>query len=619
MLIVFGWSAYRVANRSIVSQKIHILEDQAIHLAGALANVYSKSRSLAQIQQALDRHNINENYVDIITDRAGQPVITGKLNKIFDIDINKFPKETFFNPDNKAGDAHIDKHHYVWIHVPIPDTAYNLLHVLQGARHSTGLLSGLAFEMVATAALILWFAVWAALILSTQISRKLKVQTDALEYQSTHDALTDLPNRTLLHRDLENKIKEAHKDDRSLALVMIDLDRFKEINDTLGHDNGDALLKEVGACLSNVLWESDSIARMGGDEFALLLPITSSSHCKIVVSKIQNVMREPFLLDGMPLEIGASLGIATYPEHAKDAGSLIRCAEVAMYIAKDNGEPYSYYDPERDPHSLKRLKISSDLRLAAEKKQFSLYYQPKMAMESRQIIGVEALIRWIHPEYGFISPDEFIPLAEQSGAIKPLTEWVLDTAIKQCVKWNEQGIPLTVSVNLSARSLHDAELPEQIDAMLKTYGLPASQLELEITETAIMMDPDRASEILNRLHSAGMKLSIDDFGTGYTSLSYLKQLPVDDIKIDKSFVMNMVEDHDNAVIVQSIISLAHSMGRGVIAEGVESKAIIDELSKLGCDTIQGYFLSRPAPPSDFEEWLQGDAVSSEPDLKYQAI
>jgi EAL domain-containing protein (putative c-di-GMP-specific phosphodiesterase class I) len=358
---------------------------------------------------------------------------------------------------------------------------------------------------------------------------------------------------------------------------------------------------------------------MGGDEFALLLPITSSSHCKIVVSKIQKVMREPFLLDGMPLEIGASLGIATYPEHARDAGSLIRCAEVAMYIAKDNGEPYSYYDPERDPHSLKRLKISSDLRLAAEKKQFSLYYQPKMAMESRQIIGVEALIRWIHPEYGFISPDEFIPLAEQSGAIKPLTEWVLDTAIKQCVKWNEQGIPLTVSVNLSARSLHDTELPEQIDAMLKTYGLPASQLELEITETAIMMDPDRASEILNRLHSAGMKLSIDDFGTGYTSLSYLKQLPVDDIKIDKSFVMNMIEDHDNAVIVQSIISLAHSMGRGVIAEGVESKAIIDELSKLGCDTIQGYFLSRPAPPSDFEEWLQGDAVSSEPDLKYQAI
>lgn len=619
MLIVFGWNAYRVAARAVDAQEAGIILDNATHLAAVLSRAYGKSKSLSRIEEALASHSINENYLSIITDRAGQPVVDKELTTLFDVDINRFPKGELLNPDNLKGKVRIDDMHYGWVHVPVSNSPYNLLHIYKCDYEDIDPLSGLAFGMVAVALIILWFALWAALILSTQISRKFRSQTEALEYQSTHDALTGLPNRALLHKDLENQIGESLKDGKSLALIMLDLDRFKEINDTLGHDNGDALLKEIGISLNSVLWKFDSIARMGGDEFALMLPISNASHCDIVINKIQRVMSQPFVLDGMSLEIGASLGVAVFPNHAKDASNLIRCAEIAMYIAKENGESCVYYDAERDPHSLKRLKLSSDLRLAAEKNQFSLYYQPKMEMASCQIKGVEALIRWNHPEYGFVPPDEFIPLAEQSGAIKPITEWVLSTAIKQCAEWNIQGIPLAVSVNLSARSLHDAELTKQIAMLLKANGLPAFQLELEITETAIMMDPDRALDILGKLSSMGIKLSIDDFGTGYTSLSYLKRLPVDEIKIDKSFVMDMVEDHDNAIIVQSIVSLAHSMGRSVIAEGVESKAIIDELLKLNCDTIQGYFLSRPVAPEDFVKWLQSDDVSDEPELKYQAL
>lgn len=432
-----------------------------------------------------------------------------------------------------------------------------------------------------------------------------KQQMAALEYQALHDALTELPNRTLLHDRLEQAIRIARREGRPLALMIADLDHFKEINDSLGHHNGDVILQQVSSRMTAIIRSSDTVARLGGDEFAFLLPTADGEQARRIASKVVEALEQPFELQGHVFMLGASIGIAMFPDHGDDASTLMRCADVAMYAAKREHRGYAVYSDEQNQHSLQHLSLLSELRTALDSDQLSLCYQPVVDVQSGKVTGVEALARWRHPTRGILYPDDFIPLAERTGLIRSLTLWVLETAARDCREWSELGLELRVAVNLSVHNLHDADFPDHINRIIGTGTTPATRLRLEITESAVMPGPARALDVLNRLSAQGVRVSIDDFGTGYSSLSYLKQLPVDEIKIDKSFVTGMALDANDAVIVRSTIDLAHNMGLRVVAEGVEDRATYDMLVSLHCDAVQGYYVSTPLGGRELLEWLRG--------------
>ncbi len=427
---------------------------------------------------------------------------------------------------------------------------------------------------------------------------------ERLEYQSTHDALTRLPNRVRLYREIEQWLR--HREEHHLgALLLIDLDRFKEINDTLGHQVGDHLLQLIGPRLETEMSEMPGIiARLGGDEFAIFLPrIRSSRQAMVFGHRVLDALRQEFDVDGFCTEISASIGISITPTQAQDVSTMMRYADVAMYRAKTEMSGLSLYNAEYDPHSPKRLAMMGELGRAIREDQLCLYYQPKVSLASRQFYGFEALLRWNHPELGFVAPGDFIPIVEMTSLIHPMTAWVLEKSIAQCRAWHDRGLLVSVAVNLSARNLLDDNIPKQILRLLQEYQLPASALELEITESSIMIDPTRAMRVLEQLHELGVQLSIDDFGTGYSSLSYLKRLPVKTLKIDNSFVRNMLEDKQDEVIVNSTIHLAHNLGLTVVAEGVENEELMHYLQSLGCDEAQGYHIGRPMPADKADEWM----------------
>jgi diguanylate cyclase (GGDEF)-like protein len=425
----------------------------------------------------------------------------------------------------------------------------------------------------------------------------------ALEHQALHDALTDLPNRVLLHDRLQQAIRAAQRDQTAVALLVMDLDRFKEVNDTFGHHTGDQLLEQLGDRLGSVLRGSDTIARLGGDEFAVLLPTSTLEDAKHIAARLLELLEQPFSLGGLQLEIDASIGIALSPEHGTDADTLLRRADVAMYIAKRNGSGHALYTAEQDQHSPMRLALVGELRRAIDQNDLSLYFQPKVSLKHSTVLCAEALVRWQHPRHGMLAPDQFVPVAEQTGLIRPLARSVLEAAVRQCHRWRQEGLDLAVAVNLSMRNLHDAEIVDMIRHLLARWGIPPARLVIEITESSLMADAARAMEVLSRLREMGVGISIDDFGTGYSSLAYLKRLPVDELKIDKSFVANMARDENDAAIVRSTVGLAHDLGLTVVAEGIEDRATWDLLAALGCDVGQGYFVSRPMPAAALGVWL----------------
>ena len=418
----------------------------------------------------------------------------------------------------------------------------------------------------------------------------------AKQHQALHDALTGLPNRELFRDRIDQAVSRSRRDGDAAVVMIMDLDHFKEINDTLGHHMGDLLLQEVSRRLRVALRDSDTVARLGGDEFGVLLPRAKTTEdATIVAQTLLAHLREPFVLEGMRLEIDASIGIALHPMHGEDNETLQQRADIAMYSAKQSGRGFALFEPELDRHSPRRLALAGGMRHAINEGQIQLYYQPKADLRTGRIMGVEALARWDHPEFGIVGPSEFVPIAEQTGLITPLTSFVLDAAIRQVRTWKDSGLELSVAVNLSARSFLDTQLAVEIPRLLARWDVEAEQLELEITESMLMTDPARAEATLTRLSQIGLTLSVDDFGTGYSSLANLKRLPVDVIKIDKSFVMEMAVDASDAAIVRSTIDLAHNLGLKVVAEGVESEDAWRQLETLGCDFAQGYYLSRPLP------------------------
>jgi diguanylate cyclase (GGDEF)-like protein len=432
------------------------------------------------------------------------------------------------------------------------------------------------------------------------------------EYQALHDALTGLPNRTLLQDRIGQAIRQAERDLVPAALLLLDLDRFKEINDTLGHRCGDALLVQVGERVRTLLREVDTVARLGGDEFAILLPaIGNAEGAEEVARKLTAALEQPFVVNGLALDVEASIGVTIHPDHANDAEELLQQADIAMYAAKAAHAGFMLFDPTLDQHSPRRLALLGELRRAIDLSQLVLHYQPKVDARDSRVIGAEALVRWDHPEHGLIAPGEFIPLAERTGLIQPLTRFVLHAAISQCRRWEQVGYDLPVSVNVSARCLLDPSFADEVTEMLTKWGVAPSSLLLEITESTIISNPARALEVLGQLHAAGIELSIDDFGTGYSSMAYLKDLPVQELKVDRSFVTHMTSSNRDAVIVRSTIELGRSLGLRVVAEGVEDAPTWEQLSALGCDAVQGFHISRPIGADELDRWLERSVTTRE--------
>lgn len=430
-----------------------------------------------------------------------------------------------------------------------------------------------------------------------------------LEHLALHDTLTGLPNRTVIQDSLKHNIHFSRIKNEEFCVFMMDLDRFKEVNDTLGHDFGDSLLIAVSERLSNSLRNTDVIGRLGGDEFAIILPRTPMEGAIQVADELTKNIEPVFIIKDHPLSISVSIGIAGYPQHGENATALMKAADVAMYHSKNTRIGHCVYHDSLDIRSPDQLNIMGELRDAINNEDLCLYYQPKVDTQSQNIIGVEALVRWNHHTRGLVFPDDFIPLAEQTGLIKPLTSLVLKMAIQQLSIWNKQDINISMAVNLSMHDVQNEKFPELLSSIMEKNQVNENQLMLEITESTIMSNPVSVMSVLEKIASMGVQLSIDDFGTGYSSLSNLKKMPVNELKIDRSFVMDMVQDKDDRAIVESTIQLAHSMGLKVVAEGVETNEISKQLVELKCDIIQGYYISKPIPVDDITNMLSKNSLS----------
>lgn len=436
-------------------------------------------------------------------------------------------------------------------------------------------------------------------------TEELTALNQQLEHQSLHDGLTRIPNRTLFNDRLEQQLIHSQRSHAPFALAILDMDRFKEINDVKGHQTGDLVLRAVAGRLGDELRQIDTVARIGGDEFALLLPeVVDEIAARAAADHIIAILSRPVDVEGTPLQIGVSLGIALFPLHGTDAQTLLRHADMAMYQAKFTQVGYCLYRSEFDHLDQELHALRGELRTAIDGGELKLHYQPKVDFATSVVTGVEALVRWQHPQRGMLYPDRFIAMAEQTGLIQPLGIVVLRLALRQCMLWRQAGLELSVAVNISSQNLMDESFPKQLAVLLKESGVESRWLELEITETGIMANPLLAVQTVHALSAMGVSIAIDDFGTGYSSMAYLKKLLADQLKIDKSFITDMTRDDNDAVIVRSTIELGHNLGMRVIAEGVEDATTWKLLKELGCDTGQGYYLSRPVPAAELEAWFE---------------
>ncbi|GAA3243730.1 putative bifunctional diguanylate cyclase/phosphodiesterase [Dactylosporangium siamense] len=476
---------------------------------------------------------------------------------------------------------------------------------IEELRRVEALVFGSLLGAVGLGAVLL---VWLGLLV-VRYQNTMMAQADRHEHAARHDALTGLPNRTLYTERLEQQLLVR---DAVLTVMLLDLDRFKEVNDTLGHQYGDELLVQVAARLTGEVRAGDTVARLSGDEFAVLLPGADVDRARGLAGRLQERLHQSFVLRDVTVDVEASIGIAIHGpvKETVTADELLRAADVAMYEAKDTKNGAVVYEPATTAAPPSRLLLLGDLRRAlAERDELVLYYQPKVALVSGELCGVEALVRWHHPSRGMVAPGEFVPMAENTGLINLLTTHVLARAVEQAAAWRAAGVEVPVAVNLSPRCLTDPSLRDRVEGLLVQHRLPARLLRLEVTESAVMANPALATATLRGLHRLGVRLSIDDYGTGYSSMAYLRQLPVDELKIDRSFVVNLTgADDDDAVLVRSAVDLGHNLGMTVVAEGVEHAGQVTALRRLGCDIAQGFHYARPEPADRLQRWLQPAGV-----------
>jgi diguanylate cyclase len=453
--------------------------------------------------------------------------------------------------------------------------------------------------------------VYLALVaITASVSRGLRREVKVNAFLAEHDTLTELPNRVLFHRRAEKALNEAVARGRTIAIAIVDLDHFKEINDTLGHHYGDELLMEIATMISAGVDAQDTVARLGGDEFGLIM--RNATEPEQALRRLRAVIEREVEIRGLPLSVQASIGFAVAPEDGTDVDTLLQRADIAMYVAKERHTGVLRYDCELDHYDATKLSLVAELRHAIDAGQLVLHYQPQTTLHSGAVEAIEALVRWEHPTHGLLYPDSFLPLAEQTDVIEHLTEWVLESALRQLLALDRSsGGELKVAVNVSARSVGRTDFAERIIATLQKLAIAPERLIIEVTETALMADPARAASVLGELAAAGVNISLDDFGRGQTSLGYLSALPIDELKIDKGFVMDMLENPAHAAIVRSIVDLGHNLQLRVVAEGVETQAILDSLGGAGCDVVQGFLLARPMAADKLQPWLAG-AISAGP-------
>jgi diguanylate cyclase (GGDEF)-like protein len=462
--------------------------------------------------------------------------------------------------------------------------------------------------MVAVGLIVVWLIQYRFM---HRASLRLRTQSEENAQLALHDPLTGLPNRRLLSERLERAALLSERTGSRVALMMLDVDRFKEVNDTLGHDNGDTLLRQVADRLRGAVRDMDTVARLGGDEFAVLLPsVARVEDAELLGRRVLDVFAEPFEIDGLALHVDSSIGLAIIPDHADDVSTLMQHADVAMYVAKSTHTGLATYSPQDDAHNAARLVMLGDLRRALDSPdELEVFYQPKVSLRSGEVVGLEALLRWHHPTQGTIEPHEFIPLAERTGLIQPLTRRVLDLVVHQIAEWDREGREVPVAVNLSARNLNEPRLVDYIADLLDRNHVHPVLLELEVTEDAMLEDPEVAREMLTRLANLGIQIAVDDFGVGYTSMAQLESLPLRSLKIDQSFADRMIDDPGGAVLIKAVIDLAHESGLLVIAEGVEQESTLAELRRLGCDVAQGFHWSPAVPAAEVHDVLDRICVA----------
>ncbi len=505
------------------------------------------------------------------------------------------------NPtEPRIGTFHIDHLDFHWNSVQL-DNETELIFLESCVKYKSD--SNLGIRLLTTSIIVIYVAVWVGLILSHIITRSLNAKNKELEYQAFHDKLTGLPNRLMLLDRLEHALLDSNRYGKSFALLLMDLDNFKDLNDTLGHQYGDDLLQQVGEKIKLSFRKHDTFARLGGDEFSAILYNVNLDSALICINKILENMKAPHSINETLIESKASIGVALYPFHGSDSKTLLQHADVAMYQAKKTRSGYAIYDSSFDSHSLRRLQLMNELRSSINNNHISVFYQPMISQSENCVVAVEALARWHHPQMGFVPPDEFIPVAEQTGLIRKLTLFVLNTALRDCKSWRDKGYDIGISINISPNCLQDASFPESLQSILDNTGMTSANVELEITETALMQDLSSVRKVLQGFNASGYKLSIDDFGTGFSSLEYLKELPVDTLKIDKTFVLDMNENEKDTAIVRSVIELGHNLNYTVVAEGVENEKTLQKLKALQVDVLQGYLFSKAISRDELERWL----------------
>jgi diguanylate cyclase (GGDEF)-like protein/PAS domain S-box-containing protein len=484
---------------------------------------------------------------------------------------------------------------------------------MHSGRTLTGLrVSGEHFPVEATLSRVEVDGEVLATVIVRDITERLHLESE-LQRRALYDPLTDLPNRALLQDRIEQAIALSRRRDQPFALFVADLDNFKDTNDTLGHDAGDEVLKEVATRLRGAIRDADTVARLGGDEFAIVVPLAGHEAAAAAADRILHALDRPVLIGTERVDVSASIGIAFFPEHGDDRRTLLRHADVAMYQAKRSRRTFLVYSPEGDGFTTDQVTLVADLRAAIERSEIDVVFQPEVRTTDGEVLRFEALARWTHPRRGPIPPDVFVPLAERTGLVGELTRCVLDRSLEHLAAWRAHGAEFGLGVNLSVRDLVAGSVAENVATMLASYGLPGSSLSLEITESVLMADVQRLLPTLDALRAISVDLAIDDFGTGYSSLSYLRQLPVHRVKIDRSFIRNLPSENGAAAIVRAAVDMAHDLGLRVVAEGVETQEALDQLRSIGCDSVQGYFISRPLAPADVLPWLRSRPSLAVPD------
>jgi diguanylate cyclase (GGDEF)-like protein len=608
VLMFFGYIAYDTAKLTNLNNEIGLLTSVAPSIADHATHDLKDGKTWESTLSPDDNNNQEDAIYLFVNDQQGNLVAKPESQALTQV-FNQLNEEVAGDSKKRSGSLHVNGSTYVWSSAPMPGHNFQLTLLRKSqVSHANIFFKDMGVSLIVAAVIMLWVASWAAMYVSMLIE-KLDEQKNILKHRTLHDVLTGLPNRALLNDRLQQIIRMQDRLPMQFAVCFIDLNRFKDVNDTLGHHVGDDLLLEVSKRIKSKLRKDDTVARLGGDEFALILRNIAAENARLIAENILQEIEAPLLVGGHKLFISGSMGIAMFPQHGDNVQVLLKNADVAMYAAKRVGTNLEFYDNNQEVFTRDNLALTHDLREAIDHDQLELYYQPKYDIATQKVVGVEALLRWNHPVIGYIPPLDFIQLAEYSSLIHALSKWIMHRAFSDSAELTRYGADFTISINLSAHYLQDPKFESDIDELLEQTNVNASKFILEVTESAVFINSVNTNQLLKRLTDIGFRISVDDFGTGYSTLTHLRRFPISELKIDRSFVDKIVTDAEDASIVDAMIGLGESLDIDVVAEGVETQEVLEMLRKFGCHTIQGFLICKPIPLSEFRQWIESEVFS----------